>query len=114
MLLPDDGVTEVKHVGAVLMSILMWILIFLLKTTHLCVSWWINKTLIIEKNTALSVLINSKNYDFPSNNGKTKIRKILSVENRTWEWAESAELEDSWSINTVCSNNIQNNVILQI
>jgi hypothetical protein len=37
--LPDDGVTAPKHVGAVLMSILIKILKIVFKTIHLCSSW---------------------------------------------------------------------------
>jgi hypothetical protein len=32
--LPDDGVTALKHVGAVLMLILMWILKLFFETIH--------------------------------------------------------------------------------
>jgi len=48
--LSDDGVTAPKHVGAVLMSILMYLnfkIVF--KTIYLFISWWINKTLIISR-----------------------------------------------------------------
>jgi hypothetical protein len=46
--LPDDGVTAPKYVGALLIYILMSILVFFCKTAHCCISWWINKTWIIQ------------------------------------------------------------------
>ena len=41
--LPDDGVTAPKHVGAVLMPILMNTLKLFFKTIQLCISWRIKK-----------------------------------------------------------------------
>jgi len=37
--LPDDGVTALKHVGAVLMLILNVNFKIVFKTVHLCIGW---------------------------------------------------------------------------
>ena len=55
--LPDDDVTAPKHIGAVLMLILIYIFKTVFKTVHLCVSWRMKKTLKIENNVSLSLIV---------------------------------------------------------
>jgi len=78
--LPDDGVTAPKHVGAVLMSILMNTLKLFFKTIQLCISWRIKNSNSIKmcgvnvKKKLLNLCTNENTF---SHLGLTYFGKIL-------------------------------------